>query len=160
MKGKIEPISGCPVIDNVEEGGVPLIPTLTLRTAPLNEHGCPTNDQRGFPTFKGKTYNCNMWRGPYEQKVNLQPAYNLRMKGVQNEIKKGRGYEPQFYRLDNPGRPWEQRPQQVLKVVGKLEDEDFWENFEPMQVNRVEYEQYNGRPSQPQPECKEIPDDL
>ena len=160
LKGKIEPISGCPVIDNVEEGGVPLIPTLTLRTAPLNEHGYPTNDQRGFPTFKGKTYNCNMWRGPYEQKVNLQPAYNLRMKGVQNEIKKGRGYEPQFYRLDNPGRPWEQRPQQVLKVVGKLEDEDFWENFEPMQVNRVEYEQYNGKPSQPQPECKEIPDDL
>ena len=99
-----------------------------------------------------------MWRGPYEEKTSLQPQYDLRMKGDQDIITKGRVYEPQFYRLDNPGEPWGQRPQQVLKVVGTLEDKDFWKKFVPMQVNKVEYEQYKGK--QAQPERQAIPGDL
>ena len=45
-------------------------------------------------SFETKVINCNMWRGPYDNKAKCQPEYDANKKG--EEVQE-RGYEPQYY---------------------------------------------------------------
>ena len=75
--------------------GVALVPTFKYRATSLDENGLPTSpDAKGRPSFETKVINCNMWRGPYANKVKCQPEYDATKKG---RMIQERGYEPQYY---------------------------------------------------------------
>ena len=131
---------------------VPLPPAVTYRTTQLDDDGQPLlcDGDTGKPDFKTKTTNFNMWRGPFESKAILQPAYNEEQKGTQAEIRE-RGYEPQCYKLPEGGVPWTARPtavkvadQQDVELEVSKKRYSFWE-FPNRHVKRtkITFDQYH-----------------